>query len=98
MLNNRLHDLTRSYKSYQKLKSHIKTSLKSLTSLKEDHIRFQTYIGEQVRKLSQNNETAVRTLLDFVGEKVSKQVESLAEQLRTQSEEARVAKGENRAK
>ena len=40
----------------------------------------------------------MRTLLDFVGDRVAKQVESLAEQLRTQSEEARIAKGETKAK
>lgn len=98
MLNNRLHDLTRSYKSYQRLKTHMKNSLKSLSTLKEDHIRLQTYIGEQVRRLSQTSEAAVRALLDFVGETVGKQVQSLAQQLSTQAEEARIAKGESRAK
>lgn len=78
MLNSRLHDLTRSYKSHQKLKSHIKAALKSIHSVREDHIRLQSYISEQIRKLSQANENAVRALLDFVGEKVAKQVESLA--------------------
>lgn len=58
----------------------------------------ERYIGEQIRKLCQENESAVRNLLDLVGEKVGKEVEALAQQLRSQSEEARLAKGEARSK
>jgi hypothetical protein len=48
--------------------------MKSLVGAKEEHLRLERYVGEQVRKLSQENEALVRNLLDLVGEKVGKEV------------------------
>jgi hypothetical protein len=89
MLNSRLHDLTRTSKAYIKLKNHLKELAKSLGSVKQDHMRLGRVVADVLRKAGQENEGTVRSLLDVVGEKVAREVEQLASQLKSQADEVR---------
>lgn len=52
-------------------------------------MRLGRFVSDMLRKLAQENEKAVRSVLDAVGEKVGKEVEQLAAQLKAQAEEVR---------
>jgi transposase len=81
MINNRLHELSVTYKAHQKLKGNLKNLFKTVKNVKDEQTKCSSWVKEQLKAIGGEVQEKTRGMLDEVGKQVELEVKALGERL-----------------